>query len=569
MTLTQITHIVNLLAMSISLWMAFYLFGRGYPNRTALLTSLALLAMGVFFLDTYDQFFSPYEIHANLRAALLVIAFACWHEAIHTLIALRERSPLRWLRAAAPPLAAFTTLLLIINPDASSGREDMLFTSNLGWNTTDVVYGATQLMIAAGILLAGLTNRRARATRQGKYLFAASLFLLLALGYGITALVVPTPMPRVIEDGLVFGGIFLLALSVARHQSLVERRVVQQDFWVTFLGMFLITALYLAIALTAHFPARLLGNLAALIICTHALYDLGREAVERWNLREEKRLRKRITQSTSFEDDALRIQLDRELALLLQALNAASGLIAANENGQWVALASHHSLPPGAFLPEDIPAQETVIRADLPAANLIWLSQTFEGNQPLALVGIGQSQVKIEYSSGELELLEEFSEQIGILISMSRLHRRAMQSAAERVAERLSEDVDADILKQVEDALRHYADVVYLAQSPLAEKLNLPERPHTERGRLLQRHLQEAVKSLRPEGERPPEPIPREWYHYVILHDAYLKGVPNREVMARLYVSEGTFHRARRQAIRGAARWLAEKHGGTAHNIRN
>jgi DNA-binding Lrp family transcriptional regulator len=144
-----------------------------------------------------------------------------------------------------------------------------------------------------------------------------------------------------------------------------------------------------------------------------------------------------------------------------------------------------------------------------------------------------------------------------------------MQSAAERVAERLSEDVDADILKQVEDALRHYADVVYLAQSPLAERLNLSERPRAERGWLLQRHLQEAVKSLRPEGERPPEPIRREWYHYVILHDAYLKGVPNREVMARLYVSEGTFHRARRQAIRGAARWLTEKHGGTAHNTRN
>jgi hypothetical protein len=53
--------------------------------------------------------------------------------------------------------------------------------------------------------------------------------------------------------------------------------------------------------------------------------------------------------------------------------------------------------------------------------------------------------------------------------------------------------------------------------------------------------------------------IPRAWYAYIILHDAYLEGARNRDVMARLYISEGTFNRTRRLALRGVARWMSER----------
>jgi hypothetical protein len=134
-----------------------------------------------------------------------------------------------------------------------------------------------------------------------------------------------------------------------------------------------------------------------------------------------------------------------------------------------------------------------------------------------------------------------------------------MQSAAARVSGSLKVGVEADFSKSVEDALRHFADVLYLGQSSLADWADIQAESHVERGKRLQNILREAVQSLRPEGERPPEPLPREWYNFVVLHDAYVQGVPNREVMARLYVSEGTFHRTRRQAVRGVARWLAER----------
>jgi DNA-binding CsgD family transcriptional regulator len=49
------------------------------------------------------------------------------------------------------------------------------------------------------------------------------------------------------------------------------------------------------------------------------------------------------------------------------------------------------------------------------------------------------------------------------------------------------------------------------------------------------------------------------WYSYIVLHDAYVEGVPNREIMARLYISEGTFNRTRRIALRALARLLIEE----------
>jgi len=49
------------------------------------------------------------------------------------------------------------------------------------------------------------------------------------------------------------------------------------------------------------------------------------------------------------------------------------------------------------------------------------------------------------------------------------------------------------------------------------------------------------------------------WYNHVVLYDVYVEGVQNREIMARLYISEGTFNRTRRNAIRGLARLLIEK----------
>ena len=80
---------------------------------------------------------------------------------------------------------------------------------------------------------------------------------------------------------------------------------------------------------------------------------------------------------------------------------------------------------------------------------------------------------------------------------------------------------------------------------------------HLDRGQALQKLLISAIDKLRPPGPEPSRPA-REWHQYIILHDAYVLGELNRDIMAKLYIGEGTFNRARRRAIRGVARALGE-----------
>ena len=123
-------------------------------------------------------------------------------------------------------------------------------------------------------------------------------------------------------------------------------------------------------------------------------------------------------------------------------------------------------------------------------------------------------------------------------------------------------DPDICFIKLVEDALRKFPDFILLGASPLAGYLGVQGETQIARGKQPQRLLQEAIEALRPDGRRPAEPLPRAWYNYVVLYDAYVEGVLNREVMARLYISEGAFNRTHRNAVRGVARLLIENSCG-------
>ena len=111
----------------------------------------------------------------------------------------------------------------------------------------------------------------------------------------------------------------------------------------------------------------------------------------------------------------------------------------------------------------------------------------------------------------------------------------------------------------VEDVLKKLADTITLGQSPLSQELKIKGETHIDRGKILREKLVSAIDTLRPDGNRPAEPVPHEWENYVVLHDAYVEGVANRDIMAHLYISEGTFNRIRRKALRGVSRYLLEK----------
>lgn len=122
-------------------------------------------------------------------------------------------------------------------------------------------------------------------------------------------------------------------------------------------------------------------------------------------------------------------------------------------------------------------------------------------------------------------------------------------------------------VRDVESALKRLYDLAYLCEHPLAQlprvttRLAQLESPNClDRARILRNLLQETIEQLRPHGATPSiAEIPRrEWHPYLTLHRAYVEGEPNYRIMNWLQISEGTFNRTRRQALRGVAKALAE-----------
>ena len=128
------------------------------------------------------------------------------------------------------------------------------------------------------------------------------------------------------------------------------------------------------------------------------------------------------------------------------------------------------------------------------------------------------------------------------------------------VQEDLHEVSDTHLVRLTEQALRRLNQPAALARSPLFTEL-----PHVlgmasstngsasnptplERARVLREVLVEAIEGLKPAdgdvGIGSPGGL-----QYNILREEYLQGLLNKQIMARHSVSEGTFHRNRRQAI--------------------
>jgi hypothetical protein len=111
-----------------------------------------------------------------------------------------------------------------------------------------------------------------------------------------------------------------------------------------------------------------------------------------------------------------------------------------------------------------------------------------------------------------------------------------------------------DLRVLVEGALRHLNDLPTLAEHPLLGELpgsaEIGGTP-LERAAQLRNTLELAIERLRPSGARPSpgSSAVGGWLHYLVLKEAYVDGRPNKQIMQRYALSEGTFHRARRRAI--------------------
>jgi hypothetical protein len=144
--------------------------------------------------------------------------------------------------------------------------------------------------------------------------------------------------------------------------------------------------------------------------------------------------------------------------------------------------------------------------------------------------------------------------------------------APERVASPAGTSTEVpleDLVRLTEEALRRLNNPALLAASGLIARLPLTVAAALERGaaegapspleqaRGLRLALEASIERLKPGPRNGDPPGEFELLQYSIIHEEYVRGRPNNQIMARLSIGEGTFHRYRRQGIRALAGDLA------------
>ena len=580
------TLLIDFSAMAITLWLAFYLLARGFPSRITLRAFVVLLALSGFFFSAFVNLFRQIPGTTSIRAVLLVIGLATWFSLTGQFMPPKKQRRFRWIITGFYILAGIISFMLLGTRNAFVGEPgNILWVGRMGLGLPYILYGIFQVLACGGILYNLVADRKFIFSVQGRFLLYASLFPILAVGYGVMALALTPPMPRLVQDLLIFSGVFLLGLSVARYQTFVERRTTLQDFPISALILIGLSAVYAYLAYRLKLGPLLVAVMMQIAILTHSIYDLMREFLERMRLSRESTFRRQLRRidMESLNEDGLQRRLQEGLDLLCQTLNASGGFIAVRRVESFSVTAARQSLPIGSHLSVAEVACEDVSRPiEESLQGTAWMAPAFEARTQIAVVGIGHPIARRDYSMDDLDLLAEVADRMGSIVSMrdaqtsradrlqqliAEAHSEAddLRSSADNMMATMASNPHPELLKMVEDGLRHLYDYIVLGQLPLAEWEGLNGDSHIERGKKLQQILMEAIEDLRPPGPRPKEPLPRLWYNYTVLYDAYVEGVPNREIMARLYISEGTFNRTRRIALRGLARLFLEK--GTALSI--
>ena len=582
--LFNITLFVDLIAMATTLWGAFYLFARGFPSWITLRAVMVLLVLSMFFLGAYSNLFNQVVGTASLRAVLLILGLGTWYSLTYQLMSLPNRVQLHWMQIAVFLLGGVTAIMLLTTPDAFIEEQgNAVYVAHMRLGFPYILYGAFQVVVVLAILYNLLTGDKIGLTRQGKYFLVASVFPAMAIVGGIVGLGITPQMPRMVPDLLIFSGVFLLGMSVARHQTMIERRTTIQDLPISALTILGLAILYAYFALRWSLPLEKLGAVVAFAVLTHSFYDLVREVLERQRIRHESTFRRQLRQleNLSTSEEALQAPLQDGLDLLCAALDSSGGFIAIRRGENFVVIVTKKSIATNSeFHPAFVACEDISQPKSDRLPDIAWIAPAFEGQTQVAVIAISQPNAKLEYSASDLDLLAEVADQVGTIISLSNLtagranqiqqlvaesqiHANELNSISGEMIAAISTNSDSEFIRTVEEGLRHLSDYIRLGQLPLASQMNITGESHIECGKQLSKLLIDSIESLRPAEKRPPEPLPRVWYSYAVLHDAYVEGVPNREIMARLYISEGTFNRTRRNALRGLARLLSERKNNT------
>jgi hypothetical protein len=414
------------------------------------------------------------------------------------------------------------------------------------------------------------------------------------------------PLPVFPGDAVVIVAAAVLGYVVAEHNALAEGRAVKRDLLYIALAIGALAALCVAIAELLYLSGHIFSLLTLIVIIVVAisclmLYDGVRNTLDRLFYRQQFRQLRANLRALAREAGTGQ-SLQERLQAMLKALHRTramqQGFFALRRQDAFVCEATEGPIPLGEAFPlPALSALETVAlpRPDeaSPEGMALLVPLYYDDDQVGALV-LGPKETGVPYTDDDLLLLddvadqlamvirdfqhqEESAEKINRMVSDFRQRERALQRQVQQVLAEREQDErpvldgvgEKEFISLVEDALRQLHDFSYLGEHTLAQLYVVKQRlerrgngflTHIDHGKAVSEMILQALHKLRPAGPEPDRhAIPsREWTPFITLHDAYVLDVPNRDIMSRLYISEGTFNRTRRRALRGVAKALRE-----------
>jgi len=602
------TSATNFICLVISLWLGFYIVTRSPRSQVSWLASATVWALCGYFLDTLTFTYKPPGTGALpwWWGWSVTLAAPFWFHLSVSLLP-GEAAKKRLLVAFVYLLALNFIAMEAYTPWVFSGATILPPTLSSA-ERPGPLYPLLGLYLIVIPTLALLNLRQSWQQAKSPLLRQQMAVLMGATGLAIFSValrVLSTWLglhtPTLLSSLSLSLGLGLLGYGVAQYNALVEGRVIRRDFLYTALAFVLVIGAYLGVAwvsdLVFDVPFIAFIFLIMLAIVSHALYDWARTYLDRLFYQQrhrELRANLRDFARTITAERDVQAQLQAILQTLCQSLQVSAGLIALREATAFVVQASCPAdLGERSIAPDTLTTAEiTVLSSSLPGLGLgdrALIVPLHAGGEQIGALALGPRASGVAYGEEELDFLEDGADTIASLVRTARAQeqttqqidtllrelRQREQEAQARLQETLASPArvpvlegrgEDDCIALVEDVLRHLHDYPYLGEHALA-RLRIVELrlaagkgdfvTYLDRGQALHDVLLSAIDKLKPRGA-PPSPLTREWHQYIILHDCYLLGNSNRDVMAALFIGEGTFNRARRRAIRGVTRALGE-----------
>ena len=603
--LSTFTSVVNFIALAVSVWLGWYILTRSPRRLVSWLTSLTLFSMSGIFLNMllalnpppilkdsplWVQTLFPFWTHEVvfgtgggwLTGWLATPAIAFWHHATMVLRPGRKN-----IRHKIQIALVYTTVIVAIvvqisNPySLTSETSTPLHLATLRPEFDFIIFMSLLFLFAcissANLIASAQVVPSRMARRQFITLAIATIIAGLTGPFSLISVDV-LALPRVINTILLGVPVGMIGYSVARYSAMIEGRTIRRDFIYNATAMGLITLIYSAVTwisvMLFDIPAAAFVFVILLAITTHSLIDFSRRYLDIIFYRKEGRLLRRNLRRFArlMGEQDLEETLGFVLDSICDSVRATYGLILLFEEKSHYRAASHEWQKDVSHLPQSIFSADDILQLEPghyppPLTEAALLIPLYADTEQLGAMILGPPINSIQYPEADVERLLDASDQVADTIHAARRGEEFLSKAAQMAQSRQIQTIASPEQisgKLVEDILRNIFDYAFLGDSVISElrliRDRLPEgaTTHLDKGKVVYDVIEEAVNKLRPEDEYPGEPVPREWHSFLILYGAYFENKLNRDIMSQLYISEGTFSRTRRSAIRTVARVLVE-----------